>query len=537
MSVRSQFLRLVAFLLLANTSLAWPAQEILYQLGGPQGQSSSYGHATCSAGDIDADGFSDFIAGAPYYSIFGNQTYEGGLWVYAADGSGLHTKFGASAGDSFGWSVCGVGDVNNDGFGDFMGGAPFNDDAGTDAGSIRVFSGLSGQILYELDGALAKDWFGYSVCAVGDINQDGFDDFAAGAPASSQFVPGSVRVISGADGSDLFVFFGDSTGSNFGWSVSGAGDVNMDGYPDVIVGIPLDSNSAGVTGSARIYSGMDGLPLFSFEGDSFDDRFGISVSGAGDVDADGYADVIIGSSMDDTNGTGSGSAYVYSGLDGSLLYHYMGQDFNVNFGNSVSGAGDVNADGFDDVIVGAEFNENNWIASGSATVYSGKDGAILFALDGELNWDLFGTSVSAAGDVNRDGFDDFLVGADNRWNEHLRERNGSIFVYEGGEAPPLFLDVPRAQPGMPLTLQVSGATPNGTVYFAYGLDGLGYTSVPQLNVVLRLVAPKALPAVMANGSGDASLFRIVPMSALGLKVWVQAFERDAVSNWVYRYIR
>ena len=169
----------------------------------------------------------------------------------------------------------------------------------------------------------------------------------------------------------LYTFYGDSAGDEFGWSLSGAGDVNGDGVPDFIVGVRLDDNNGKNSGSARVFSGFDGSVLFTFNGDSADDRFGTSVSGAGDVDGDGFADLIVGAFRDDNNGTDSGSARVLSGFDGSVLHTFDGDSAGDIFGFSVSGAGDVDGDGFDDLIVGAPFDDNNGTDSGSARVIAG----------------------------------------------------------------------------------------------------------------------------------------------------------------------
>ena len=106
--------------------------------------------------------------------------------------------------------------------------------------------------------------------------------------------------------------------------MSGAGDVNGDGFDDVIVGAHLDDNNGESSGSARVFSGFDGSVLYTFDGDSAGDRFGDSVSGAGDVNGDGFADLIVGTRFDDNNGDGSGSARVLSGSDGSVLYDFDG---------------------------------------------------------------------------------------------------------------------------------------------------------------------------------------------------------------------
>ena len=137
----------------------------------------------------------------------------------------------------------------------------------------------------------------------------------------------------------LYTFDGDSAQDNFGFSVSGAGDVNWDGFDDLIVGAIRDDNNGSNSGSARVFSGVDGSVLYTFDGDSAGDRLGISVSGAGDVNGDGFDDLIVGAEHDDNNGTDSGSARVFSGRDGSVLYTFSGDSPDDRLGRSVSGAG------------------------------------------------------------------------------------------------------------------------------------------------------------------------------------------------------
>ena len=147
--------------------------------------------------------------------------------------------------------------------------------------------------------------------------------------------------------------------------------------------------------------------LHTFDGESADDYLGVSVSGAGDVNRDGFADLICGA-----YGYGwVGAAYVFSGVDGSILYTFVGDSTNDYFGYSVSGAEDVNGDGFPDFIVGAFGADINGKNSGRARVFSGLDGSVLYTFDGDSKFDNFGWSVSGAGDVNGDGFGDLIVGA------------------------------------------------------------------------------------------------------------------------------
>ena len=388
----------------------------------------AFGRSVSGAGDVNNDGFDDFIVGANFDDS--NGTDSGSARVFSGfDGSILYTFNGDSTGDRFGVSVSGAGDVNNDGFDDLIVGSRFDDNNGTDSGSARVFSGADGTVLYALDGDSAGDEFGLSVSGAGYFNNDDFADFIVGAwlDDNNGTDSGSARVFSGVDGTILYTFNGDNAGDAFGRSVSGAGDVDNDGRDDVIVGARFDDNNGTSSGSARVFSGADGLPIYTFNGDSTGDEFGFFVSGAGDVNNDGRDDVIVGARSDDNNGFASGSARVFSGLNGMMLYTFDGDSAGDEFGRSVSGAGDVNNDGFDDVIVGARFDDNNGFASGSARVFSGVDGSVLYAFDGDNTGDELGVSVSGAGDVNNDGIADIIVGVWQDDNNEVNSGSGSVY--------------------------------------------------------------------------------------------------------------
>ena len=383
----------------------------LYTFNGDSG-GDQFGVSVSGAGDVNGDGLADLIVGAVFDD--NNGTSSGSARVLSgSDGSVLYNIDEDSADDFLGFSVSGAGDVNGDGLADFIVGAFGNDNNGISSGSARVLSGGDGSVLYNFNGDSANDGFGASVSGVGDVNGDGLADLIVGAfdDDNNGDDSGSARVLSGSDGGVLYSFDGDRADDLFGRSVSGAGDVNGDGVDDFIVGAVGDNNNGDDSGSARVLSGSDGSVLHKFDGDSADDFLGFSVSGAGDVNGDGLADLIVGAFGDDNNGTSSGSARVLSGSDGSVLYNFDGDSTGDLFGRSVSGAGDVNGDGLADLIVGAFFDDNNGTSSGSARVLSGKDGSVLYNFDGDSANDGFGVSVSGAGDVNGDGVDDFIIGA------------------------------------------------------------------------------------------------------------------------------
>ena len=403
--------------------------------------SENFGGSVSDAGDVNGDGFDDLIVGA-----FGDDTNgidSGSARVFSGvDGSVLYDFFGDSANDQFGFSVSGAGDVNGDGFDDLIVGAPNNVDDLT-GGSARVFSGVDGSVLYDFFGDLPDDTFGFSVSGAGDVNGDGFDDLIVGVPLDDD--GGSAQVLSGFDGSVLYNFDTNSPFNFLGFSVSGAGDVNGDGFADLIVGDPDGGFSN--PGSATVYSGADGSvlhiflgdsgPVFGVNGDDFGDNFGSSVSGAGDVNGDGFDDLIVGAPAVNFNGMDSGNARVLSGVDGSVLYDFFGDSAGDVFGVSVSGAGDVNGDGFADLIVGASADDNNGANSGSVRVLSGSDGSVLYTFDGDSANDLFGFSVSGAGDVNGDGLADFIVGSRGGTNAGFAR----VFVSQITEPPVLKGDV------------------------------------------------------------------------------------------------
>jgi hypothetical protein len=258
------------------------------------------------------------------------------------------------------------------------------DDAlgGQDAGTINIGAGSLGGTWDDAGPPGNSNWTAIAIIEFihvdADVNGDGFDDVVVGAPQADligQYNAGAAYVYSGIDGSLLFQWNGLNDSEYFGDSVSDAGDVNADGFDDLIWGVPYAANNglSGV-GKSFVMSGADGSVLFGWSGDADSDYFGSSVSGAGDINSDGYADLIVGANGHDYQGLNdAGAVYVYSGIDGALLYRWHGDAAADHIGWSVSDAGDVNADGLPDLIVGAPDAKSGWgagVSTGSAFVYS-----------------------------------------------------------------------------------------------------------------------------------------------------------------------
>ncbi len=318
-----------------------------------------------------------------------------------------------AAGVNLGMSVSSAGDVNNDGYDDVIVGAPAY---GSNTGRAYVYkgsaTGVSSTVSTTLTGESAS-YFGYSVSGAGDVNNDGYDDVIVGAYAYS-ISTGRAYVYHGSStgtlGTATTTLTGPS-GSYFGLSVSGAGDVNNDGYDDIIVGAYYYSSG---TGRAYVHhgstTGVSTTATTTITGTSAS-SLGKAVSGAGDINNDGYDDVIVGAP---NYASGAGLAYVYkgssTGVSSTASTALVGSTGSL-FGTSVSRAGDVNGDGYDDVIVGASSYSSY---TGRAYVYLGSSTVVSSTVSTQLTGtaaSYFGASVSGAGDIDADGYDDVIVGA------------------------------------------------------------------------------------------------------------------------------
>ncbi len=356
----------------------------------------------------------------------------------------------------FGKSVSTAGDVNGDGYDDVIIGAPFYDNGEIDEGKAFLYLGspigLLPIAIWTAESNQASAQFGWSVSTAGDVNGDGFDDIIIGANQfdNDQMDEGKAYVYYGSIlGPSLlpnWTVEGNQSGSQFGWTVTGAGDVNNDGYSDVLIGAPLYDDAMTDQGRVFLYegspSGLSSLSSWNAESDQASSYFGISVSSAGDVNGDGYTDIVVGANRYDNPLMDEGCAFIYygsgSGLSNSVSWksesHALA--YFAYLGISVSGAGDVNGDGYDDVIVGSYAYSNLQAGEGKVFVYYGSPTGLSQDADWTAESDQtnarFGYSVSSAGDVNGDGYSDVIVGAREYDDGEIDE--GAAFIYFGSAA-------------------------------------------------------------------------------------------------------
>ncbi|MEH2286985.1 hypothetical protein [Nostoc sp.] len=442
------------------------AQFYLSTLNGTSGfainginENDSLGNSVSSAGDINGDGLDDLIIGAESaspngitsgqtYVVFGSKkSFATQFNLSTVNGTNGFTINGINSVDSLGNSVSSAGDINGDGIGDLIIGAPFADPNDISSGQTYVVFGskksfgvqfdlstLNGTSGFAINGINENDSLGNSVSSAGDINGDGIDDLIIGADSASPNgdTSGQTYVVFGSkksfgdqfdlstlNGTNGFAINGINPDDHSGYSVSSGGDINGDGIDDLIIGAEYADPNGDSSGQSYVVFGskegfgaklnlstLNGTNGFAIDGINPDDRLGYSVSSAGDINGDGFDDLIIGAPLADPNGTSSGQSYVVFGskesfgaqfdlstLNGTNGFVINGINENDRSGYSLGSAGDINGDGIDDLIIGAPFADPNDISSGQSYVVFGNRAPVL-DLNGNLEGIDFSTTFS-----------------------------------------------------------------------------------------------------------------------------------------------
>ncbi|MEM9802195.1 MAG: integrin alpha [Planctomycetota bacterium] len=448
-------------------------------------------------------------------------------------------------GNGLGGSVAGVGDLNGDGLADVATGGAGNASV---PGVVLVLDGASGTVLWTLAGGTPGDQFGTTVDRAGDVDGDGIGDIVVGAPGDGTFAPGAGRayVYSGATGALIRTFEGEAAGDGLGVGVGPVADLDGDGFAEVLVA--AQNAGPGSRGRAYLLDGAGVAPPVVFEPGPTGAGFGQFFLGAcGDVDADGTEDFFVSDFQDTTNGNQTGRVYVYSGATFAVLHEIVGEGGNDAYGIGRGWAGDVDHDGHDDLFF-ASYLDNNAGApnGGTGRVHSGATGELLAEFHGARAQDALGFDAEGLGDVDGDGEPDFLlssvVGAG-------FGGTGLVHVISGAPAPPRAGCAARLHSGgvaarltyrrsislaaAEMELRVSDGVPSTTVIPFYGfISG----STPLGGGTLCVGGPLyRLPVDTLNANGAKNLpldFGSAPLGAgrgavvAGMPVHFQAWFRD-----------
>ncbi len=405
-------------------------------------QTSAYlGTAVAGLGDVNNDGYADIAVSATGYDD--GQTDEGEVFVFHGSSTGPATAAswsfdGDQTSAGIGTSLAG-GDVDGDGYSDLAIGAQSYDHGSTDEGTVWVFHGSSTGLSTSADWSEEQDeasaYFGQALACGGDVNDDGYDDLIVGAYGTDATTAGTgaAQVYHGSSAglstSPDLTF--TALGSNVGYAVAAAGDPDGDGYDDVLV------SAYASDGSAWLLSGGPDGASFAEPWDtriyrSTIGNFGYDLADAGDVNNDGYDDVIVGC-------YNCNYAYVYHGAASGLATtatSTLSGTSSTYFGYSVDGAGDVNGDGYDDVVVGAQIYTSGQTQEGAAYVFYGAAAGVATSgstrVESNQTYAYLGSSVAGVGDVNGDGYDDIAAGAPSYDNGETNE--GVVLVFKGAAA-------------------------------------------------------------------------------------------------------
>ena len=346
---------------------------------------------------------------------------------------------------------------------------------------------------------------------------------------------GSVFELSSLNGTNGFQINGEAADDTSGRSVASAGDVNGDGFDDLIIGADAASPNGSFSGASYVVFGaaggfaanlnlsdLNGSNGFQINGEAASDLSGRSVASAGDINGDGFDDLIIGARGADPNGSYSGASYVVFGaaggfaanlnlsdLNGSNGFQINGEAANDFSGGSVASAGDINGDGFDDLIIGARGADPNGSFSGASYVVFGAaagfaanlsltalNGTNGFKINGEAANDYSGQSVASAGDINGDGFDDLIIGADRAALNGINSgASYVVFGAAGGFAANLNLSALNGTNGFQINGEAADDYSGQSVASAGDINGDGFDD---LIIGARFADPNGLSASGAS---------------------------------------
>src|SRR5688572_19433366 len=401
--------------LIDHLNLTAPLRDV----AGPDDGTERFGAVVAGLGDINNDGFSDYAVAAPGTDSGTNLGIPGRVFIYSGqDGAIIRTLDDGSGG--FGTSLANVGDVNADGVPDLLVGSPWLDAVAdfvnVPTGRAYVYSGADGTLLHAFTGDTANGEFGRVVVRAFDINDDGVAELVIGAPASGTNAEGQVFVFSGVDGTLLHTLSGEASGDRFGDAIAAAPDrvpeTGEIGF--LVVGSPMWGSSD----NGRISAfGADGSVLYTIQGNDFDDRFGssLAISYLRDSYQQPFPDhyLFVGIPGAETAaGIDAGAIRRVYLANGDGIYDYPeGAHANGHLGRSITNVGDLDGDGSDDMLTVEDSDNGPVVRYLTSTEFGGwqfSDTAPI-GPHGE-HAPVLGGGIAAIGDINHDGIPDVLTG-------------------------------------------------------------------------------------------------------------------------------
>jgi hypothetical protein len=382
-----------------------------------EGINDQFGWIARSIGDVDKDRVQDFVTSAPFKAAGGAP--QGRIYVYSSKSGTLLWKADGADGERLGTGLEAAGDVNKDGIGDVVAGAP-------GSGKAYVYSGRDGAVLHTLSPPVESERLS-AVASAGDANRDGHADIIAGAvPRPPATGPGRAYVFSGKDGSVIATLVGERDGDGFGSAVAGhASGAQL----LLVVGAPTAGPRN--TGRAYVYNKLSAPAAFTIDSDDAGAALGaMFVAITGDMDGDRVPEVYASDFPNRAKGPSTGRVYVHSGETGKRVLTLTGEGPGEGFGTSASHAGDLDGDGHADLAVGAWQYGGAAASGGRIYIHSGKDGSLLRTITCRVAGDTLGFDSVGIGDTNGDGmFDLLLTSAYSGINGY---RSGRVFIVSSG---------------------------------------------------------------------------------------------------------
>jgi len=318
---------------------------------------------------------------------------------------------GIAANEQFGSSVALCGDLDGDGRSEVAAGAP---QGAGGLGVVRVLSGATGALVWQATGPAAGSRFGAAVASVSDWNGDGRRELVVGAWGASttgRSGAGSVRVYSGANGALLFEAFGDAANDHLGWTVAAVSDLDGDGREEFAVTAVDDDDGGSSAGSVRLYASVSGVTLRTLHGNAGLQLYGSSIASLRDLDGDGVGEIAVGGPFAASVTTQAGLVRVHSGATGAVLRSWTGVAVRDGFGGALCALGDLDGDGVDELAIGAKQIAPTGMGYVQIRSCSAAAVGVFATLTAPTNWRAFGARLASAGDVDYDGRVDLLIGA------------------------------------------------------------------------------------------------------------------------------